>query len=109
MKNVVVLSGIFLIAASCGVNAATENAAAPHWVIAPDTSDATNDFYDNTETFVLPVKKLEIAGEIENPGPVDFSRLARHSVIVKEAGLDEAGKVKFTGAYRYDGYSLFDI
>jgi hypothetical protein len=74
-----------------------------------DTSDMTNNFYDNTETYPLPVKDLIIEGEIANPGKVDFSRLARHSVIVKETLLDSSGSDRFVGAYRYDGYSLFDI
>jgi hypothetical protein len=74
-----------------------------------DTSDMTNNFYDNTETNSLLLKDLRIEGEIANPGPVDFSKLPKHSVIVKEALLDSAGGDRFVGAYRYDGYSLFDI
>jgi hypothetical protein len=74
-----------------------------------DTTDMTNNFYDNTETHSLPVKDLIIEGEIANPGKVDFSDLPIHSVIVKETLLDSAGGDKFVGAYRYDGYSLFDI
>jgi hypothetical protein len=74
-----------------------------------DSTDMTNNFYDNTETFSLPVKDLVVEGEIENPGKVDFSQLKKHSVIVKESLLDSAGGDRFTGAFRYDGYSLFDI
>jgi len=74
-----------------------------------DSADMTNNFYDNTETFHLPVKELIIEGEISNPGKVDFSSLAKHSIIVKEALLGSAGSDRFTGAFRYDGYSLFDI
>ena len=74
-----------------------------------DTSDMTNNFYDNVETYQLPVKELFVDGEIANPGKVDFSGLPLHSVIVKEALLDSVGGDRFTGAYRYDGYSLFDI
>jgi hypothetical protein len=74
-----------------------------------DTADMTNNFYDNAETFLLPVKDLEIVGEIANPGRVDFTKLPKHSVIVKEALLDSSGGNRFVGAYRYDGYSLFDI
>jgi len=69
----------------------------------------TNNFYNNTETYRLTVKDLTVEGEIANPGKVDFSELPRHSVIVKETLLDSAGKDKFVGAYRYDGYSLFNI
>jgi len=74
-----------------------------------DSTEMTNNFYDNTETYKLTVKELTVEGEIANPGKVDFSTLPRHSVIVKETLLDSAGKDKFIGAYRYDGYSLFDI
>ena len=75
----------------------------------PDTTDMTNNFYDNTETIPLTLNDLIIEGEIVNPGKVDFSALQQHSVIVKETLLDESGGDKFVGAYRYDGYSLFDI
>lgn len=74
-----------------------------------DTSDMTNNFYDNVETYQLPVKDLYIDGEIANPGKVDFAYLPVRSVIVKETLLDSAGGDRFVGAYRYDGYSLFDI
>lgn len=74
-----------------------------------DTSDITNNFYDNTQTISLPVAELIVEGEISNPGKVNFSALPLRSVIVKETLLDNAGDDKFTGAYRYDGYSLFDI
>jgi hypothetical protein len=75
----------------------------------PDTSDMTNNFYDNTETFSLPLNDLTIDGEISNPGKVDFPKLQLRSVIVKETLLDSAGGDRFVGAYRYDGYSLFDL
>lgn len=69
----------------------------------------TNNFYDNTETISLKMREMTVEGEIANPGPVDFSKLSLHSVIVKETLLDNSGGDRFTGAYRYDGYSLFDI
>ena len=74
-----------------------------------DTSDMTNNFYDNVETNQLPVKDLFIEGEVANPGKVDFTELTIHSVIVKETLFDSTGGDKFVGCYRYDGYSLFDI
>lgn len=74
-----------------------------------DSSDMTNNFYDNVQTFPLQVRELYVDGEIANPGKVDFSELPLRSVIVKETLLDSAGGDRFEGAYRYDGYSLFDI
>ena len=59
--------------------------------ISQDKTNQTNDFYDNEETFHLPLGELEIAGEIENPGKVDFSRLNKRSVIVKETRLNING------------------
>ncbi|MDD4603925.1 MAG: hypothetical protein PHF97_08980 [Bacteroidales bacterium] len=77
--------------------------------IIPDKSDKNNNFYDNEESYALPVKDLYIEGEIENPGKVDFSKLPKHTVIVKETLLSGDTSNRFVGAYRYDGYSLFDI
>lgn len=74
-----------------------------------DSTEMTNNFYDNTATYQLPVNELTVEGEIANPGKVDFKVMNRHSVIVKETLLDSAGNDKFVGAYRYDGYSLFEI
>jgi len=74
-----------------------------------DAGDRNNNFYDNAETYSLSGDEIEVTGEIENPGKVDFSRLSKHSVIVKETLLKEDGTDTFVGAYRYDGYSLFDI
>jgi hypothetical protein len=77
--------------------------------IVPDKTDRNNNFYDNEETFILPLNDLYIEGEVENPGKVDFSKLTKHSIIVKETLLKDDGTDAFVGAYRYDGYSLFDI
>lgn len=98
MKNIVMLSAVLLLCAGPGRAFASA-----------DNSDATNNFYDNTELSPLTMQKLEITGEVAKPGPVDFSKLPLHSVMVKETTLERDGKTKFTGAYRYDGYSLFDI
>ncbi|MBN1338595.1 MAG: hypothetical protein JXA03_04690 [Bacteroidales bacterium] len=73
-----------------------------------DTTDATNNFYDNAETILLPEPSITVEGEITNPGLIDLSELPLHTVIVKETLLSENGN-EFTGAYRYDGYSLYDI
>ncbi len=78
-------------------------------VVSADKADRNNNFYDNEETYSLPLSPLVVEGEIENPGPVDFSKLMKRTVIVKETRLNKDGSNSFTGAYRYDGYSLFDI
>jgi hypothetical protein len=78
-------------------------------VTAADPKDRNNNFYDNADTYALPGGTIMVEGEIENPGPVKLAGLGKHSVIVKEALLGDDGKNHFTGAYRFDGYSLFDI
>ena len=70
---------------------------------------ATNDFYDDTPSKTLPGSlKIEVAGEMVNPGVVDLERLPLRTLIVREARL-EKGEIAFVGAYRYEGYSLLDI
>ena len=78
-------------------------------IFAQNKAPETNDFYDNDSTYELGKPMLEISGEIANPGKVDLSKLPLHSEIVKEAVLNEKGDTVFVGAYRYDGYSLYDI
>ncbi|NVO20199.1 MAG: hypothetical protein HXX13_10890 [Bacteroidetes bacterium] len=68
----------------------------------------TNDFYDDAENVKLSVPSITIGGEIANPGAVELNSLPLRSVVVKETLLQE-GKDHFVGAYRYDGYSLYDI
>jgi len=68
-----------------------------------------NDFYDNTPVKTLAgTMKIEVVGEVSNPGFVNLKSLPRHSIIIREARL-EKGSIAFIGSYRYDGYSLFDI
>ena len=53
---------------------------------------ATNDFYDNTPSQKLPgTLKIEVAGEVANPGIVDLERLPLRSLIVREARLEKDG------------------
>lgn len=74
-----------------------------------DSLDATNNFFDNEDTYLLPhPMKIEVLGEIANPDFIDISKLPIHSVIVKEA-LPKGNTTEFIGSYRYDGISLYDI
>lgn len=73
-----------------------------------DTTDQTNDFYDNAETNNLTLGSISVSGEIEKACNIDLSKLPLHTVIVKEAILQGKDN-EFVGAYRYDGYSLYDI
>ena len=103
----VIIVSILLSACSNNNTSVEEQEISKNSIVA-DTCDATNNFYDNAETFDLNVEPIEIAGEVENPGIIDFSELPLRSVIVKETLLDWEGD-KFIGSYRYDGYSLSDI
>ena len=67
-----------------------------------------NNFYDNEPAHRLRTPEIYIDGEIVLKGPVNFSEFPVRSLLVKEAKLID-GEVKFIGAYRYEGYSLFDI
>ncbi len=68
----------------------------------------TNDFYDDDESHPLKPTQLVIKGEVEQAGPVSLEGLPLRSVVVKETRFDGKNGT-FTGAYRYDGYSLYDI
>lgn len=72
------------------------------------SAQENNDFYDNVPLKEYPCPKIEIAGEVVSPGPVDLSPLPLRQVLVREAILKE-GKETFVGSYVFQGYSLFDI
>ncbi len=67
-----------------------------------------NDFYDNEPFVDLPLRSLEVAGEVAAPGRVDLAGLPLRSVMVREA-VTRDGKPVFVGSYVFQGYSLFDI
>ncbi|HOB51753.1 MAG TPA: hypothetical protein PK176_09210 [Acidobacteriota bacterium] len=90
MRNILMLLSLFALMA--GWTPAGEN----------------NDYFDDAAATTLAGPDLVIAGDVATPGPVDVSRLPVRSVTVREAVLKD-GQREFVGAYRYDGYSLFDI
>jgi hypothetical protein len=73
------------------------------------SQDVTNDFYDDAETYDLRgATQIFLEGEIGNPGAIEITELPLRSLIIKEA-LASGDTNCFSGAYRYDGYSLYDI
>ncbi|HOT01529.1 MAG TPA: hypothetical protein PLY66_11030 [Acidobacteriota bacterium] len=72
------------------------------------TAGENNDYFDDAAATTLAGPDLVIAGDVATPRPVDVSRLPVHSVTVRETEFKD-GQPAFVGAYRYDGYSLFDI
>jgi hypothetical protein len=78
-------------------------------VASVDSTDRTNDFYDNEPAITLPGSgEIEISGEVAGVNKVDLSVLPKRTLIVKETRI-ENGEIQFVGAYRYDGVSLYDI
>ena len=109
MKKILFLFvAISFITVSCTNNSKTNNAQ-EETTYKVDSTDATNDFYDNEVTHNLVGKDVEVLGEVANPGKVYFSKLPLRSVIIKEAELKDNNEIAFVGAYRYDGYSIYDI
>ncbi|MBE9468807.1 MAG: hypothetical protein IMY72_10895 [Bacteroidetes bacterium] len=109
MKKILFLAiAIGFITVSCTNNSKIDNAQ-KETTLKVDTTDATNNFYDNEITHELNGNDVEVLGEVANPGKVYFSKLPQRSVIIKEAKLKDNNEIAFVGAYRYDGYSIYDI
>lgn len=71
--------------------------------------EATNDFYDDAETHSLKgTTVIQVGGETGNPWEIDITEFEIRSLIIKET-LADGDSNRFIGAYRYDGYSLYDI
>ncbi|MDD2200595.1 MAG: hypothetical protein PHE08_12790, partial [Bacteroidales bacterium] len=84
-----VVAVIIMSVSACNNTKSDSDMNEDNTVVEADTVDATNNFYDNAETYNLETNELEILGEVANPGKVDFSALPLRTVIVKETLLDE--------------------
>jgi len=107
IKKIIGFIALILIIGACE-NVSEKDSATTTAHTTVDSLNLTNDFFDNEPIYDLGMDRITVEGEIENPGKVDFSKLSLHSLIVKETLL-EGDSNKFIGAYRYDGYSLYDI
>jgi len=67
-----------------------------------------NSLYHQTETSGMKTGELEILGEVEKQGKVNFKDFYTREVYVKEM-LQSSSIDTLIGAYRYIGYSLFDL
>lgn len=74
-----------------------------------DTVNGTNSTFDNEKLYELGAPQLVVEGDVYQPGTEDFKNLYKRSVVVRECKYGFEGKKGFVGAYRYEGYSLFDI
>ncbi len=73
----------------------------------PLTQDG-NSLYHKTNYVNLESGILEVGGEVKDPGIIDLKKHYKREIIMKES-LYEKDSVQFIGAYRYIGYSLFDL
>jgi hypothetical protein len=72
------------------------------------TSEGNSPFHRSDEKS-LETGSLEIAGEVADPGLVNLTDHYKREIIIKDARPAGGMDVRFKGAYRYRGYSLFDI
>ncbi len=68
-----------------------------------------NSLYHRTVETPLKVGEIFVDGEVQNPGKVDLSNYYQREVFSKQARSVAADSVDFQGAYRFRGYSLFDL
>lgn len=73
--------------------------------VSPGMPEATG-FYDRGSGVTYALKSVEVAGEVEDPGPVDLSKLPLRQIPLKWIS-NESGA--FSGAYLVTGWSLYDI
>ena len=76
--------------------------------VAAVAGSENNDFYDDTELHDLRGPAIVIDGEVAEPGPARTDGLPLRMLMRREAVIDGEGD-RFVGAYRYDGWSLFDL
>ena len=110
MRNILLSILAFVLVAGCQSNTSSGRMDGHAGTAgAADTTDATNDFYDNAPARSLEHNgQVQVQGEVEHPRKITFEGLPLRSVIVKETVLD-GGETEFVGAYRYEGYSLYDL
>ena len=68
-----------------------------------------NSLFHQTEEVSLQAGELMVEGEVKEPGNVNLDNFYKREVMVKEALYDNETGINFIGAYRYRGYSLFDL
>ncbi|MFH0760498.1 MAG: hypothetical protein V2A67_03215 [Bacteroidota bacterium] len=107
-KDLLTLFAFFLALAACESSHPVKDTVLTQ-AAAYDSTDQTNDFYDNEPVFGLTGSNtIGISGEVAQPVEVSLTDFVPRSVVVKETRI-ENGEIRFTGAYRYEGISLYDI
>lgn len=112
MKNNVINSklsiGLFIVVMIVSLQSCMAQSTSVNTALSIDSENKTSSFYDNSEFHSLATIDLYVEGELEKSGKVDFSKFQLQELIVKETLLKD-GKADFIGAYKYVGYSLYDI
>ncbi|MBE0639860.1 MAG: hypothetical protein IH598_15185 [Bacteroidales bacterium] len=103
IKGVLVLFGSLLLMTSCNLNPDAVTGASKPMV------QNGNSLFHQTEEVSLTVGEITIEGEVKNPGKLNLEDFYKREVMVKEALYDKQKGIDFIGAYRYRGYSLFDL
>ncbi len=100
---------LFMVLSFCGCNLLPESLAdAISGASKPMAQDGNSLFHQTDEVSLKP-GELEITGEVKNPGKVNLKNHYKREVMIKESLYDDETGIHFIGAYRYRGYSLFDL
>lgn len=68
-----------------------------------------NSMYHQSDAISLSIGEITVGGEVKEPGNISLRRQIKREVFVKEQITGPEGETQFIGAYRYRGYSLFDL
>lgn len=68
-----------------------------------------NSLFHQTKEVSLKTRTLTVDGEVKTPGEINFDNHYKREVFIKESLYDADNGINFIGAYRYRGYSLFDL
>lgn len=68
-----------------------------------------NSLFHQTDAKKLTIAEISVEGEVEQPGIIDLTKFYQREVFLKETLLTEYNDREFIGAFRYRGYSLFDL
>ncbi len=99
--------GILMISATCSYLPSS-------WIDAFSGATNTlsqngNSLFHQTDAKKLNISEISIQGEVKKTGVVDLRKFYKREVFIKEAVLDDNNDPEFIGAFRYKGYSLFDL
>ncbi|MBE0663431.1 MAG: hypothetical protein IH597_13305 [Bacteroidales bacterium] len=68
-----------------------------------------NSLFHQTKEVSLKTGTLTVEGEVKTPGEINLDNHYKQEVFIKESLYDAESGINFIGAYRYRGYSLFDL